>query len=420
MVEWGEQASLTELAEVCVERENLPMINLKRLLRLAAILVVATLLVIIAVPVVAVALGGGTLNGMIQPKFANTTKKAMVAESARLFTMPVDSSITPIAAGEAMHSMRIQDYDGGRFRFRSDVPVATAPWQFAPYDSTLFPTLTGYSAWEGPDHSAIIEFAAGTTTPAQRAYLNRVAAAPVWEAFDRVGAARAVDYIGGTFVIPFADDATWPEMPIPRFASTKSYAYASAARAAAHLANARPDSAEHALRSTISFGFAMSDNATTLIEQLIGVVIVNIGREGLEQFFEVTKDPRGAALAARVDSFTALSETQGDDSGVRGLAIERAALTAIAPCTNVRELIFGLSDEHRAQMEATRQRFQRFPSDSALFDMIEAGPERLTLPAEGTGWIQRQFVNISRTAGRLTGNPRMGGCATAMAMIGWG
>jgi len=78
------------------------------------------------------------------------------------------------------------------------------------------------------------------------------------------------------------------------------------------------------------------------------------------------------------------------------------------------------SDEHRAEMEATRKRFQRFPSDSALFDMIEAGPARFTLPPTSTGWIQRQFVDISRTAGRLTGNSRLGGCATAMAMIGWG
>lgn len=396
------------------------MINVKRLLRLAAILVAATLLVIIAVPVVAVALGGRTLDGMIRPQFSNTTKRATVAEAARIFTVPVDSSITPMAAGEAMHSMRVVDHDGGRFRFRTDVPIGTAPWQFAPYDSTLFPTLGGFSSWEGPDFRAIIKFAAGTSTPAQRAYLNRVAAAPVWQAFDRVGAAQSVDFIGGTFVIPFADDASWPEMPIPRFASTKSYAYASAARAAAHLANAHPDSAEQALRSTISFGFAMSDNATTLIEQLIGVVIVDIGRAELEQLFEVTKDPRGALLAARVDSFTTLSETPGDDSGMRGLAIERAALTAVAPCTNVRELIFGLSDAHRAEMEATRKRFQRFPSDSALFDMIEAGPSRWTLSPGSTGWLQRQFVNISRTAGRLTGNPRLGDCATAMAMIGWG
>lgn len=420
MVEWGGAASIAELADICTERKNLQMPNLKRLLKLAAILVVATLLVVIAVPVVAVAIGGRTLDAMMRPKFANTTKRAMVAEAARIFTVPVDSSITPLAAGEAMHSMRVKDYDGGRFRYRTDVPVATAPWQFASYDSTLFPTLKSYSAWEGPDSRAIIKYAAGTSTPAQRAYLNRIAAAPVWQAFDRVGAAPAVDFIGGTFVIPFADDAAWPEMPIPRFAVTKNYAYASTARAAAHLANARPDSAEHALRSTISFGFAISDNATTLIEQLIGVVIVEIGRAGLEQFFEVTKDPRGALLAARVDSFTALSETPGDDSAMRGLAIERAALTSVAPCTNVRELIFGLSDEHRAEMEATRRRFQRFPSDSALFDMIDAGPTRFTLSPASTGWIQRQFVNISRTAGRLTGNPRLGGCATAMAMLGWG
>jgi hypothetical protein len=399
--------------------KNLPMINLKRILKLAAILVVATLLVIIAVPVVAVAIGGGALEQMITPKFSNTTKKATLAEAARIFTVPVDSSVTPLAAGEAMHSLRSKDVEGGRFQYRSDVPLATAPWEFAPYDSTLFPTLRSIS-WEGPDSHAIITLAAGPTTPAQRAYLNRLAAAPVWQAFDRVGAAPAVDYVGGTFVIPFADDASWPEMPIPRFASTKSYAYASATRAAAHLANGRPESAEHALRSTISFGFAMSDNATTLIEQLIGVVIVNIGTSGLEQFFDATKDPRRALLAARIDSFTTLAETPGDDSGMRGLAIERAALTTIAPCTNVRELLFGLSAEHRAELAATRQRFQRFPSDSALFDMIETGPERWSLPSNGAGWMQRQFVDISRVAGRLLGNPRLGGCATAMVGIGWG
>src|SRR5690606_12304510 len=148
-------------------------------------------------------------------------------------------------------------------------------------------------------------------------------------------------------------------------------------RAAAHLAAGRPDSAEHALRSTIGFGFAMVDNGVSLIEQLIGVVIVNIGRTALTKLYTITNDPRAVALSAAVDSVTALSKTaDAARPPLRAMAAEEAMMISVLPCTNLRELLGGISTEHQAKIDSLRAGFVRYPSEDAMFDLIEASLER--------------------------------------------
>ena len=62
-------------------------------------------------------------------------------------------------------------------------------------------------------------------------------------------------------------------------------------RAAYYLAIGQPDKSEAALRSVVSFGFALIDNASSAIDAMVGAVIVNIGRNGLEQFATATRKP---------------------------------------------------------------------------------------------------------------------------------
>lgn len=394
-----------------------------RRLRIAGIVLLGILLVIIAIPIGMVAARGSELAGLLMIKSENTGKKALVAEAARPYVLPINPAITPMQAGELRHSMRA-DQDRQIFHdfpFRTGGPIVTPRWREVPFDSTLFPG-NRFTGWQGPDFQKILEVAAARPTAAQRAYLNAIASDPIWVVWDQIASAASVDVLGGQFVIPFAENAMWYNMPIPKFAATKEIAYAGIARAAAHLAAQRPDSAEYALRSVIAFGFSMADNAPTLIEQLIGVVIVGIGRDGLQRFYAIRNDPRGPELAARVDSLTRQSEAGVDLPKMRALNFELAVSASHSPCTNVKELIFGRSDENQALLDSYRAAAARFPSEHAYFDLLERNADEGPFTRFGynnnPGLLLRAVYGASNIAGKITGNPRLATCA-AIATSAW-
>jgi hypothetical protein len=386
-----------------------------RKLKFAALTLVGLLVLCLAIPVGIVAARGSSLNELLQINFANGQKRAMIAEAARPYGLPVDTTLTPMQAGELMYSMRAEaDRDGRAFKFRTDVPAVRPHWLDTPFDTTLFPGMRQLG-WTGADPEAILAIAAARPTAAQRAYLNAIAADPIWRVWDQVGSAASIDVLGGQFEIPFSPQALWHGMPIPKFAATKDVAYAGVSRAAAHLAAQRPDSAEHALRSIIAFGFAMHDNAPSMIEQLIGIVIVGIGRDGLQRFYTIRNDPRGAQLAARVDSLTKQSEAGGALPTLRGMNVEMAVQPALAPCTNVKELVFGRSEANQAKLDSLRADVARFPSEQAYFDLIEATVEGGALAGfakeRSPGLVMRAIYGASTVAGKVMGNPRMPMCA---------
>ncbi len=390
-----------------------------RRLKIVGIVILGFLAIVIAIPVGLVAARGPYLAEMSAINFANVGVKNLVAEAARPYSLAANPGITPMQAGELMHSLRAEEHrNGGSFVFRRDVPVVTPAWRETPYDSTLFPGMR-HAGWDGPNHQEILRIAAARPTAAQRAYLNAIAADPVWRVFDQIGSAASADVIGGQFEIPFADNAFWYDMPIPRFVATKELAYAGVSRAAAHLAAQRPDSAEHALRSVVAFGFAMSDNAPSLIEQLIGVVVVGIGRDALVEFYTIRRDPRGPILAARIDSLTKQSEARVNLPVPRALNFEYALAPTFAPCTNTKELIFGRSDENQARLDSLRAAVARYPSEEAYFDLLERNAEEGPVgfsENSSPGLLLRLVSGASTMASTVTGNPRLRSCALLTTM----
>ena len=238
-----------------------------------------------------------------------------------------------------------------------------------------------------------------------------------------------MDYTGARFVFPF-NTAVHPwAMPIPSINETKSVAYANTGRAAWLLSQGRMAEAEHALRETISFGLQLTYEHT-LIENLIGAVIVGIGRAGLEQFYSATgRDREAAIVRAKYDSVQNLITEQsaalagpfaghqsiemrdirngwieivGDSTWLSGLRWELLYQLSFAPCTNVRELVFGPDPDVLAAMEAARQGLVRFPSDQHYF-------EYLTDTSEHSSMSSRHIaVRLSRFAGAVLGNKRLG------------
>lgn len=311
--------------------------------------------------------------------------------------------------------------------------------------------------WTGPPSVLILDAATHGFSPGEMAYLRMVATAPVWHQWGIVARAGAGDIIGTSVVLPFSANANWMSVPVAKVSVTKELAYAGASRAAYFLATKQKDSAETVLSETISVGFFLVDNATTSLERLIGISIVGIGRDGLAKYYIATGNPEGPRINARVDSILAARELGREalelDSAARGAAVRTASsarrqllalatkesahrssrvyslgLLGMAPCTNVRELMFGPNQDVRAAFEKARKDLARYRSDSAIVDMMEENASRgfpdvvrVQVVADGPNpsasglrlnrLATRLELGAASFAGAVTHNRRIRGCA---------
>lgn len=401
----------------------------------------SALAAVLLVPLIVVGAIGPSLWLIMQPKFTNTQKKAVLAEITRPYVLPKDSTITPLEAGRAFYALA----EGGSRRslpFEHPAPPWTNPPWDEPMPEGLFPTARPV-AYQGPDPTRILAAAARGFTRAETAYLERFVRWPMWREFRTVARAPAMDYLGARFAIPFPPGLSPYGIPIPLFAGTKALAYAATAKAAYYLSRGRRDSAETALRETISFGFALHDNASNLMESLIGVVMVGIGRSGLIQYYAIAGNPAGARLKARFDSvLVALEDPTGlrvegaDDRpaanplearemlvtsaanprAIRSLRWESVLILASAPCTNLQELVFGPAPDARAAFERARTELARYPSEGALLDMIVTSPERTGFQYN-VGVGRRALGVAAALAGKVLHNRWLPGCAASLTLL---
>jgi len=412
----------------------------------AGAIALAAVTVVVAAVLMGVATLGPAMLAVMLPKFASTQGKAAIADVARPLLLPRDSSITPLEAGRAFYVLQ-----GGpsgvsaEFREQPAGRLPPVPWN-QPLPPGLFahyrhPAVTG-----APDWTVIDSAAHGRLTPAEMAWLETAAHHPAWAYYRRFARARSADLLGARFSIPFAGDASAPDMPIPRFAGTKAYAYLGAARAAYYLAHSQRDSAETALREGLSFGFAMIDNENTLIGDLIGVVIVGIASSDLERLYALAGNPAGARLQAQRDSVRTLLDqglgaeawasslnindprsirravlrTVGDRRKLRGLRLEMLFILGLAPCTNVKEMVFGPDGDVQFAFRSLGRDLARFPSEQAWLDVLFQSAER-PLNASGygsIGWGRRILFGAADVAGALLRNRRIPTCARYFSLVG--
>lgn len=387
------------------------------------------------VPVLTVTAAGSVLIEVAMPKFGSTNEKARMAELARAFVLAPDATLSATDAGTMFYAMQGPRRSNG-IDMLPVPPRPARPWTDAPLPAGNFGTAKPLG-WAGPASTKILARVQGGFSPEELRYLQMVASAPVWADWDRVARARAIDVLGTSLAMPVSEGVTVEAIPIPKFASLKELAYASVSRAAYHLTRNQRDSAEHSLRATISVGLVMSDNAVTLIERLIGVVIVGIGRDALIQLYDITGNPAGRRLQARVDSALRAREAREDADMTlmetpigqitapaarrraltlagspqihRSLRLEMLMVLGWTPCTNLRELIFGADEEVREVFARARRELVRFPSDSLLVALSEVGPLRhANAPAKTL------FERMSKVAGAVTANPRLAGCMRLM------
>lgn len=349
------------------------------------------LALVVAIPVATLVVTGtigSILASMASPKFGNTRARFAAAETVRRFELPPAPAISPEAGGEALHALISVGAGDAERKAPEKQPVRSypEPW-FAP----------------GPGAAAVLGaawvdslFARPRYTAAQLQYLRRMAAHPAHGEFATVGRARNLDVIGARYDLPFGPGVTIVNLPIPRLSGVRDGARAHLALAAQELAAGRPARAEQTIREVISVGFRMLDDGPTLIDNLIGMALVDLGADGLERFFRATGRSReGESLAwarsasreaagrvaageARWSTEAGLRAMPGivlDSAQARGLRWEFLGWTAVfAPCANLRSVAFGPGPDYQEWLDRAREGLVRHPSDEALLELSLKGP----------------------------------------------
>jgi hypothetical protein len=362
-------------------------------------------------------------------RFDNTTERQYLADVMRSYALAKDPTITVADAGRAFLALQpVRMSSAGAFVLKTSSAATAPPWRGMTLDSSLFLTARNHS-YEGPG-SSVIDASARGFNAQERAVLRLIGTAPQWRDWDIVARAPKLDIIGARFETPFGPDAHIAAVPILSFGMTKEYAYAATSRAAWHLSEGRRDSAEAVLRAIVSSGFALGDNASSVIDQLIGNVVVGIGRDALVRFYALTKDPRGPAIEAAAQRALKRPSPAGGQISVRdyvkrieaidqaisaadlgrGMRVELLNSRAHMTCGDARELIFGQRPETRAVFDKARADLARYPSERAVIDLIQRSTSAPSSVWAGSAANQPAFAALD-LIGRIYFNPRLASCS---------
>jgi hypothetical protein len=319
-------------------------------------------------------------------------------EVGRRYRVPIDPAISPAMAGRALSSMSLAAGDGRPDPLTGELPAPRALPRWLPGDAGPFKL-----PWREL-MSTLISKAPMGFRPEERQYLERITAHPGLDEYRIVAQAADIDWFGARVPIPFPKQMSALMLPIPSFSALTFASDLQIARAALLLSEKRVDEAEGALREVVSVGMALQESARSVIEAHLGARIARTGLDNLEVFYGLIG--RDADLVALRDArlSTAAPEaalrgpsgaTRPLDTGesraklvtdltnsnqLRGIRWDAVLRASVTPCSNSRELLFGLEEPIRAAVTSAREDLVRSPTDAALFNLLNTRP---ILPAEG-------------------------------------
>ena len=332
-----------------------------------------------------VGLGTEVFASTAAPRFSRSIERYQRLARLRVERAALDSTITPLRAGEALHTIASYGRSPSQQRegwLRPPARPIAGEWH-APQGEPPFPKTRGL--WP---YDAIRR--AHQLTPADRAFLEARAASPLMPEFELLGRARAVDFGSAAWKDPLPVPTRLRDVPVPRFMRLRETAFAMIAQATLDLADGRPARAEARIREVIGVGFAVADGRD-LAESWMGLGIVALGRDALEGYYEVTgaRDAASRVSASADPAFEDLGPDNRspvpvaeqvrmmralvmDSTQVRGLRWEIALrMLPFEPCTNLQELVFGPGAEYGETFARSRRMLVQTRSDSILFALAE-------------------------------------------------
>jgi hypothetical protein len=279
----------------------------------------------------------------------------------------------------------------------------------------------------GADRRPLSDF-----TPEEQAALRQAAAHPAHAVFRQLAQAQLIDVVSGRWILPFPRAMTYHDLPWPRFPAFRTAALARVAKAAVEASDGQPGAAEDTLRDLISTGFLLIDQGPTLIDNLMGVVMADMGGDALEALYARTGRPieaesleiarvaasdaarkaRAGLVAEDVRSLLqGVPELVEAEEALRGLRWEYfATFNVLAPCINLHKMVFGPDETYDEWRQRARDALVRVRGERDLFDLAESG--RL-----GSGGRELQGV-FARFLGLTLGSRSApGSCASLIASL---
>lgn len=368
------------------------------------------------------------------PELSHLLEKTAEAERWRDFRAPVDASITPRAAGDALRRITTQT-SRDHYVVRAVATTHERPWDSIALAPELFPTMRT-PQYNGPAASMLIEKAPSGYSAGEMAYLREVAEGPFWKDFDAVASAAQVDIVGGFYETPFDPEAQLMAFPTMRLTDAKLTAYAGVARATYYLASGNPAEAERVLRTIVSFGFTFIDQGVTSLDAMIGRIVVDIGRDGLYHLYRQTERgelaERVAPLPQRAGAVARAAKAPEDLEQARARALALIAdvrapralrmealehLSYGGSCGGVRAMLLGPSDDMRSSLATARASMARYPSEQALFDLIQRTMENGPQVGPDPSLLGRVASGTAEVLSAVTGNPRIATCTRLATSI---
>ena len=355
------------------------------------------------------------------------------ADHLRSLMAPVDASITPEAAGAAMRRL---------------LPVSSSN-QVAKWSPALPPGLfvgdIDSSIWNGPGPFRLIKEAGkgvwsykklGISEPsglrftlsdgfgisqAEHDWLKALAELPVWKDLDLVAAATRVDMAGPRVQLLFN----------AQLLRSRGLSWAGSARAAYYVSIGDRARAEAALRSLVSFGFALLDNGITTSDATIGRDIVHVGRAGLMQLYmldgrsnllEMTdaqpfvpprsgsQPPDRSAAGVRAEAIRNVT----DPSLPRSVRFEQLSAMAWSTCRDVRSLLLPPSEEVQHAFDVARETLAQTDAERRYVDLLERNATTMPFRPAPPSLVLQVVQSAAVVTSMVTSNPRIARCTGAV------
>lgn len=417
----------------------------------AAAAVFAVACGLVAVPLVAGGVWGGAVLHVTSVRLSSSLDKMAEAEAVRPYRLPPDSTISPERAGRALHTLALVGDEDLPEAYASPARMIARPWFPAPPEGD---SLFGLSSDElaemldPPRHlgrlvdgQGLLRRAARGFSRRETAYLEDVASHPGLHEVAVVARAPSANVLGARYEFPLPDDLTARGLPLPRMASVKDAGFAAIVRAALELSRGEVATAETSLREPLSVGLLMIRDGHSLIDALVGAVLVRNARDQLETYYRLTgRRAEAERLRSVVDSVRALQDVLAARSAVRGdgpamrspVDIRKRLLRTVRdstrhrpvrweslwrltafPCTNIHELLFGPGPDLRSAYRAASEELARNPEERAMVELYRTDLRRLAgLEAPyPVGTLPTKAVHaFSQAVGAALGNPRIPAC----------
>ena len=367
---------------------------------------------------------GPILAQIAVPTFLSVQEMAGGAEVLRRYAAEPDPSIAPARAGEALQNIA---FVGGG---------SAEPWERAPetqYEERWFPDPVVFpDPFDEGIAFELMSIPLSERPPEEQAAMRQAASHPAHAEFHLLARAELVDVVGGRWILPFPDSMTFRDLPWPRFPAFRTAGLAQVAKAAVEADSGRREDAEHTLEELISTGFLLIDQGPTLIDNLMGVVLTDMGGDALEGYFRrIGDDARAEALVwAREGAVAAAKKSRAgtipedvhsllqgipdlvtNSEALRGLRWEYfATFNMLAPCINLHKMVFGPDEAYAEWRSEARDALVRVRGERDLFDLAESG----ALGAAGQE-LQGFWPRFLRLTLGSRGAP--GSCASLIASV---